>query len=153
MAFLGLSQWLISEKKICLQWRRCRFDPYVRKIPCRRAQLPTPAVLSGQSHGQRSLAAYSPWGCTESNTTEAIKRARPHGFPTGPVPRVCCCCCCCCCLVAKSYPTLLQPHGLQPTRLLYPWDFPGKNIEVGYHFVLQGIFPTQGSNPHLLDYR
>ena len=44
----------------------------------------------------------------------------------------------------------LQPHGLQPTRLLCPWDFPGKNTEVGCHFLLQGIFLTQGSNSHLL---
>ena len=35
-------------------------------------------------------------------------------------------------------------------RLLYPWNFPGKNTEVGYHFLLQGIFPTQGLNPRLL---
>ena len=41
-------------------------------------------------------------------------------------------------------------HGLQPTRLLRPWDFPGKNIGVGCHFLLQGIFPTQGSNLRLL---
>ena len=34
----------------------------------------------------------------------------------------------------------LQPHGLQPTRLLCPWDFPGKNTGVGCHFLLQGIF-------------
>ena len=45
---------------------------------------------------------------------------------------------------------LLQPHGLYPTRLLCPWDFPGKNTGVGCHFLLQGIFPTQGSNPSLL---
>ena len=38
----------------------------------------------------------------------------------------------------------LQPHGLYPARLLYPWDFPGKNTGVGYYFLLQGIFPTQG---------
>ena len=31
-----------------------------------------------------------------------------------------------------------------------PWDFPGKNTGVGCHFLLQGIFPTQESNPHLL---
>ena len=31
----------------------------------------------------------------------------------------------------------LQPHGLQPTRLLCPWDFPGKNTGVGCHFLLQ----------------
>ena len=41
-------------------------------------------------------------------------------------------------------------YGLQPIRLLCPWDFPGKNTGVGYHFLLQGIFPTQGSNPGLL---
>ena len=40
----------------------------------------------------------------------------------------------------------LRPHGLQPTRLLYPWDFPGKNTGVGWHFFLQGIFLTQGLN-------
>ena len=39
----------------------------------------------------------------------------------------------------------LPPHGLQPTRLLCPWDFPGKNTGVGCHFLLQGIFPDQGS--------
>ena len=50
-----------------------------------------------------------------------------------------------CCLVAKLCPTLLQPHGLQPTRLPCPWDFPGRNTGVGCHFLLQGIFPTQGS--------
>ena len=40
----------------------------------------------------------------------------------------------------------LQPHGLKPVKLLCPWDFPGKNIGVGCHFLLQGIFLTQGSN-------
>ena len=38
---------------------------------------------------------------------------------------------------------LLHPHGLEPARLLI---FPGKNTGVGYHFLLQGIFPTQESN-------
>ena len=41
-------------------------------------------------------------------------------------------------------------HGLQPTRLLCPWNSPGKNTGVGSHSLLQGIFPTQGSNPGLL---
>ena len=39
---------------------------------------------------------------------------------------------------------------LCPARLLCPWNFPGKNIGVGFHFLLQGIFPTQGSNTYLL---
>ena len=37
----------------------------------------------------------------------------------------------------------LRPHGLQPTRLLCPWDFPGNSPGVDCHFLLQGIFPTQ----------
>ena len=37
----------------------------------------------------------------------------------------------------------LRPHGRQPTRLLCPWDSPGKNTGVGCHALLQGIFPTQ----------
>ena len=39
----------------------------------------------------------------------------------------------------------LQSRALQPTRLLCPWGFPGKNTGVGCHFLLQGIFLTQGS--------
>ena len=44
----------------------------------------------------------------------------------------------------------LQPHKLEPPRPLCPWDFPGKNTGVGCHLLLQGIFPTQGLNLHLL---
>ena len=47
----------------------------------------------------------------------------------------------------------LRPHGLQPARLLRPWDSPGRNTGVGCHALLQGIFPTQGSNPGLLHWR
>ena len=43
----------------------------------------------------------------------------------------------------------LQLYGLQPSRLLCPWDSPGKNTRGYSHFLLQGIFPTQGSNLHL----
>ena len=43
--------------------------PRVRKIPWSRKQQPTPVCLTGESHGQRSLAGYSPWGCRESDTT------------------------------------------------------------------------------------
>ena len=39
------------------------------------------------------------------------------------------------------------------TRGLCPWGFPGKNMGVGCHFFFQGIFPTQGSNPHLLHWQ
>ena len=46
----------------------------------------------------------------------------------------------------------LQLHGLQPTSLLCAWDSPDKNTGVNYHFLLQGIFLTQGSNPDSLPY-
>ena len=52
------------------------------------------------------------------------------------------------CLVAQLCLTL-RPHGLQPARLLCPWDSPDKNTGVGGHALLEGIFPTQGSNPGL----
>ena len=50
-------------------------------------------------------------------------------------------------------PNSLQPHGLQPTRLFCPRDFPGKDPGVGCHFLLRGIFLTQGSNLDLLHCR
>ena len=43
----------------------------------------------------------------------------------------------------------LQLHGLQPARLLCPWDSLGKNTGVGCHSLLQGIFQTEGLNPGL----
>ena len=59
----------------------------------------------------------------------------------------------CCCLVAKWCPTPCDSVDCSPPRLLCPWDFPGKNIGMGCHFLLQGIFPTQGSNPHFLPWQ
>ena len=47
----------------------------------------------------------------------------------------------------------LQPQGLKPTRLLCPWHSPGKSTGVGSRSLLQGIFPTLGLNPGLLNYR
>ena len=44
----------------------------------------------------------------------------------------------------------VRPHRRQPTRLPGPWDSPGKNTGVGWHFLLREILPTQGLNPHLL---
>ena len=43
----------------------------------------------------------------------------------------------------------MWPHRQQPTRVLCPWDSPGKSTGVACYFLLQGIFPTQGSNPGL----
>ena len=51
----------------------CGFDPWVRKIPCRREWQPTPACWPVESHGQRSLVGYSPWGRRESDMTERLR--------------------------------------------------------------------------------
>ena len=51
-----------------------QFDPWVGKIPWRRAWQPTPVFLPGESHGQRSLVSYSPCGCKESDTTEYLSQ-------------------------------------------------------------------------------
>ena len=57
----------------CRRHRRHGFNPWVRKIPWRRAWWLTPVFLPGGSHGQRSLAGYSPWGRKEWDLTEATE--------------------------------------------------------------------------------
>ena len=56
----------------------------------------------------------------------------------------------CCCSVAQPCLTLCDPMGCSPARLLCPWDSPDKDTGVGGHGLLQRIFLTQRSNPHLL---
>ena len=67
-----------NKKPTCQRRRpkRFRFDPWVRKIPWKRAWQPTPVFLPGESHGQRSLTGYSPWGCKELDTTAVTQHAR-----------------------------------------------------------------------------
>ena len=55
----------------------------------------------------------------------------------------------CVCVSRSVVSNSLQPHRLWPTRLFCAWDSPGKNTAMGCHFLLQRIFPTQGSNPSL----
>ena len=57
---------------------------------------------------------------------------------------------CTCFLSLSVMSDSLQPHGLQPTRLLCPWNSPGQNTGAGCHSLLQGISPAQGLNPGLL---
>ena len=54
----------------CKRCKGCGSNLWVRKIPQRRKWQPTPVFLHGKSHGQRSLAGYSPWGCKKSDMTE-----------------------------------------------------------------------------------
>ena len=89
--------------EIRLQCRRRRFSPWVRKMPWRREWQPTPGLLPGKSHGQRSLAGYRPWGHRERNTAERLAHFPEGGSGPGlPLlldwslaPLVECCCHCC----------------------------------------------------------
>ena len=58
---------------MCLPSRRCGFDPWVRKIPWRRAWQPTTVFLPGESHGQRCWVSYCPYGHKELDTNEVTE--------------------------------------------------------------------------------
>ena len=84
---LGFPRWH-GDKEPAFQCRRLGFDPWVRKIPCRKKWQPTPVFLPGESHTQRSLVVYSPWGCRELNRTEQLST---HIHPIIPLlPCYCC---------------------------------------------------------------
>ena len=69
------SRWLSGKESIC-QCRRHRFHPWGRKIPWRRKRPPTPVVLPGKFHGQKSLVGYSPWVCRVRHLHVSL-----HGHP------------------------------------------------------------------------
>ena len=62
--------WGLRSKESICQFRRCEFNPWVEKIPWRKAWQHTPVFLPGQFHGQKSLAGYSLTGHKESDVTE-----------------------------------------------------------------------------------
>ena len=62
----------------CRRCKRCGFDPWVGKIPWRRAWQSTPLLLYGESHGQRNLVGYSPQGRKESDKTK-VNLKKPGG--------------------------------------------------------------------------
>ena len=84
---IGLPGNSVVKQSTC-QCRRCRFNPWIGKIPQRRKWQPTPVFLPGKSHGQRSLAGYSPWGHKRVRNNLAAKQQQqkfhrismPHFF-------------------------------------------------------------------------
>ena len=77
----GLCRWCSGQESAChcRRHKRCRFDPWVWKIPQRREWQPIPVFLSGKFHGQKGLAGYSPWGCKESDMTEWLSTHEREG--------------------------------------------------------------------------
>ena len=131
-------------------------------MPWRKKWQPTPVFLPGKSHGQRNLAGCSPWGCKESDTTEGrsmhtgawlprpgqdegqlVTRTPESPSFTSLFPQ---------CIkeseseVAQSCPTLCDPMDCSLQRSSVHEIFTGKSTGAGCHFLLQRIFPTQGSN-------
>ena len=111
----------------------------VRKIPWRRETPPTPVFWPREFHG-----VYTPWGHKESdkiwwliNNTEASPFVRDNNSIYTTV-----------CMFSGSYVS----NSCSPVapKILSLWNFSVKNTEMGCHFLLQGIFPTQELNPGLL---
>ena len=120
---------------LCSSWFTSSLSPPFSHL------LQTTRVLGPSIHtlSHSAVISYSNLLNTSPHSkTLVLVHSRPQALPSS---------CVYACLVIQS--DSLQPYRLQPARLLCPWDFPGKNTGVGCHFLLQGIFPTQGLNPHL----
>ena len=95
-------------------------------------------------------APFQPWG-PECVTTFQSFSSHVLGVFTECVPGAHCLR-----SAASVVSSSVRPYGVQAARLLCPRDSPGKNAGVGCHFLHQGVFLTQGSNPcllHLLCYK
>ena len=150
--------WCLSGKVHTCQYGRRTFDPWVGKIPWRKEMATRSSILDWEIPWTEEV--WHAWGCKESrhNLVTAAAAAKSlqscptlcdptDGSPPGsPVPGIlqartpeC---------VAISFSNAWKwslsvmsdssrPHGLQPTRLICPWDFPGKSTGVGCHCLLQ----------------
>ena len=131
--------------KICEWW----FKNLYRASTWRRQWHPTPVLLPGKSHGQRSLVGCSPWGREESDMTERLhfhfllsRIGEGNGNPLQ-----------CSCpetprdggtwwavvygVAASFVSNSVRPHRQQPTRRPRPWDSPGESTGVGCHCLLR----------------
>ena len=75
---LQASQVLLAIKNQCRKCKRHGFHPWVGNIPWRRVFQPIPIFLPGESHRQRSLVSYSPWGCIELDVTGSNLSRHAH---------------------------------------------------------------------------
>ena len=85
----------------------CVWNPRAREVPC--------SALKGET---------VPYSLPATPKSPPTRRGPPRGTPRFPAPRS-----------VVSDPQ--RPHGLQPSRLLRPWDFPGKSTGVGCHCLLR----------------
>ena len=131
-----------SGKELTCQCRRPKrrsFDPWVGKIPWRRAWQPTQVFVPGESHGQRNLVGYSPQGCKETDMTEGTSHAGTRSSLQGiSVASFLLSLVFISCVIPPKHlwdPSVqfshsvmfnsLRPHGLQHDRLPCPSPIPG----------------------------
>ena len=110
-----LPRWLSGKESAC-QCRRCRFDPWVRKIPQRRKWKPAPVLLPGESHGQRSLAGYSPWDIPFSIIPSKPTHVAANGKISFLSMAECSIVCVCACVCVPALSFILYP--LMTLRLI-----------------------------------
>ena len=141
---LLLSSWLpwwLRQYRIYLQCRRSKFSPWVGIIPWRRERLPTPLFLPGEIHGQRSLVGFHQWSHRVGHDWMTNTFSFPFHLLTFSVLEKLC-------VLSESCLTLCDPMDCnQPGSSVHGID-PGKSIGMGCHFLLQGLFLTQGLNTH-----
>ena len=123
----------------CRRHKRCRFDPWVRKIPWRRTWQATPVFLLGESHGLTSLQATVdrlgkswPWlkGLTCTRTFMLFLKFMPVANSISSVQ-----------LSHSVMSNSLRPHVLQHTRIPCPSPTPGL-AQTHIHSVSDAIWPT-----------
>ena len=78
--YMGLPRWCTSNRSACQcrRYKRCRFNPWVREIPLEQEMSTQPVFLPEKSHGQRSLAGYSPCSHQELHTMEQLSTHSTH---------------------------------------------------------------------------
>ena len=150
---LRLPRWHCGKESAC-QFGRCKrhgFSPWVGKILWRGKWRHTPVSLPGNFHGQRSLEGYSPWGHKEWHTTMSVivmttSYLLSSFFNKGLFGKIVLGWIHECSVLFDSFVTLWT-IACQASLSM---GFSRQEYEEGRHFLLQGIFPTQGSNPSLL---
>ena len=162
LQYISKLPWWLRWWSVCVQYGRPGFNPWVGKVFRRRKWQPTPVLLLEKFRGLRSLVGYSPWGCKESDTTERLHFTSLHASVKPLVSEQLFHA-----LRAKTARIIPAIRGHACVRVHAPWlqsrpplcnpmscSPPGSSVHgntgVGCHALLQGIFKTQGWNPHLL---
>ena len=137
-------------------WRNTTAESHQQPRPLAAHHIPSPLPLRQNrrlhSLPNKLLMSFRPLPallrCTKSSMlspTHPLVNDIVCTHPKPPAARVDAC--------TLSHVCSLWPHRLYPARFPSPWNFPGKNTGVGCHFLLQGIFMTQGSKSCLLPWQ